>query len=149
MDAARAVFESMQDPPSGVAAAGNHPVDRHPKHQHHSSPDTNSASGPVFREPSTWDTMIRCELAAGENERAVKLMRRVDERAFPDAGEFRCPTGDPSSAELTSLLPQSPVVFASCCRTSVSRLFLPLSRTRRHHHDPLFITPLCRNLPFR
>lgn len=87
MEAARGVFERMQDPPSGVAAAGNHPVDRHPKHQHHASSSSANATGPVFREPSTWETMIRCELAAGENERAVQLMKRVDARAFPDAGE--------------------------------------------------------------
>jgi hypothetical protein len=90
MIAARAVFDSMEDPPSGVAAAGNHPVDRHPKHHHgSSSASTTLSTGPVYREPSTWDTMVRCELAAGENERAVKLLRRVEERAFPEAGESR------------------------------------------------------------
>lgn len=88
LDAARAVFESMQDPPSGAAAAGNHPVDRHPKHQYQApvSAEANAA-GAVYREPSSWETMVRCELAAGENERAISLLRRFEERAFPEPGK--------------------------------------------------------------
>lgn len=102
MEAARQVFESLADPPSGVAAAGNHSVDRHPKHSHQQqqqrpgqvqgqgqSQQQSTPTGPVYREPSTWETMIKCEIAAGESERAVQLMRRVEQRAFPEAGQFR------------------------------------------------------------
>ena len=85
IQAARTVFESLADPPSGVAAAGNHPVDRHPKHQHH-VPDQLPQTAPVYREPSTWETMIKAELQSGDGQRAVELMKRVEERAFPEAG---------------------------------------------------------------
>ncbi|KAM0788867.1 hypothetical protein ACM66B_002952 [Microbotryomycetes sp. NB124-2] len=84
MESARNAFESMADPPTGVAAAGNHPVDRHPKHQHH-VPTSLPASAPVYREPSTWETMIRAELAANEGKKAIKLMQRVEQRGFPEA----------------------------------------------------------------
>ncbi|KAK4055608.1 hypothetical protein OIV83_000154 [Microbotryomycetes sp. JL201] len=84
MQSARNAFGSMADPPTGVAAAGNHPVDRHPKHQHHVSTSL-PASSPVFREPSTWETMIKAELGASEGKRAIELMQRVEQRGFPEA----------------------------------------------------------------
>ncbi|KAK4057974.1 hypothetical protein OIO90_001193 [Microbotryomycetes sp. JL221] len=84
MNSARQVFESLSDPATGVAAAGNHHVDRHPKHQHHVTNQL-SASAPIFREPSTWETMIRAELSVGDGQRAIDLMQRVEQRAFPDA----------------------------------------------------------------
>ncbi|SCZ98739.1 BZ3500_MvSof-1268-A1-R1_Chr7-1g09257 [Microbotryum saponariae] len=84
MSSARAVFDAMQDPPAGFAASGNHAVNRHPKQQQQQSSDP-AASGPVYREPSTWETMIKVELEAGEAPRALGLMKRVEERAFPEA----------------------------------------------------------------
>ena len=42
--------------------------------------------GEVYREPSTWEIMVRSELGAGENARAVALLRRLEGRAFPEAG---------------------------------------------------------------
>ncbi|KDE09077.1 hypothetical protein MVLG_00795 [Microbotryum lychnidis-dioicae p1A1 Lamole] len=84
MSSARAVFDAMQDPPAGFAASGNHAVNRHPKQQQQQSSDP-AASGPVYREPSTWETMIKVELEAGEAQRALGLMKRVEERAFPEA----------------------------------------------------------------
>lgn len=87
--AAREAFESLSDPPAGVASTNNHPSSR--------SPSSSSSNGRgkrgveeerVYREPSTWDTMIRVELAAEEHERAVGLLRRAEERAFPEAGTF-------------------------------------------------------------
>lgn len=155
----------MQDPPSGAAAAGNHPVDRHPKHQYQApvSAEANAA-GAVYREPSSWETMVRCELAAGENERAISLLRRFEERAFPEPGESRCRFSDRAIiAEADSLArpPQSSIAFASCFRTWASRHFLsPSQQTRlphRHQHrrpsapSPLFplretlipLAPLC------
>ena len=85
MESARAIFESLADPPSGVAAPGNHPTERHPQHRQ-SETLPSSLNAPVYREPSTWDIMVRSELGAGENQRAVALLRRVEERAFPEAG---------------------------------------------------------------
>ncbi|SCV70884.1 BQ2448_3646 [Microbotryum intermedium] len=90
MTSARAVFDAMQDPPAGFAASGNHAVNRHPKQQQQqqqqqSGDSATTASGPVYREPSTWEMMIKVELEAGEAQRALGLMKRVEERAFPEA----------------------------------------------------------------
>lgn len=84
MEAARAVFDSLQDPPAGVAAAGNHLVDRHP--QRHASAPAPALDAPVYREPSSWDIMVRSELGAGENQRAAELLQRVEDRCYPEAG---------------------------------------------------------------
>lgn len=96
MEGARTVFESLIDPPSGVAAAGNHSTDRNSKRHRpaivsNSSGSSASSSvggigGEVYREPSTWEIMVRSELGAGENARAVALLRRLEGRAFPEAG---------------------------------------------------------------
>lgn len=81
---AREVFEGLADPSSGVAATGNHA----------SEADASAASNVaapssdenvVYREPSTYDTMIRCELALGETEKAEALLQRAVARAFPAA----------------------------------------------------------------
>jgi len=80
--AARAVFEGMQDPASGVAAAGNHPNARHAGH---AVAGAGGIDAPVYREPSTWDIMVRAELGAGEVGNASALLKRMEERAFPDA----------------------------------------------------------------
>lgn len=70
------MFESLSDPSSGVAAPGNHALD----------PSTTSTStSNIFREPSTFESMIRCEVAAGETQRAEALLERAIGRAFPSA----------------------------------------------------------------
>ena len=73
IEKAREVFESLADPSSGVAATGNH-----------ASPDSKDEPV-VYREPSTFDTMIRCELGAGQQEKAEALLQRAIGRAFPAA----------------------------------------------------------------
>lgn len=82
---ARNVFAAMADPPAGVASIGNHPNDRQPKnarlaHNAHASVDE-----PTYREPSTYETMIRCELAANEPFKALEVYNRAQLRAFPPA----------------------------------------------------------------
>ncbi|KAI5477331.1 pentatricopeptide repeat protein [Pseudohyphozyma bogoriensis] len=84
MDGARKLFDSLSDPVAGAAAAGNHTVNRHPKH-HTPTSAAPAPEGIVFREPSTYDTMIRAEVAAGESSRAAELMKKLEERAFPEA----------------------------------------------------------------
>ena len=70
---AREVFGSLADPSSGVAATGNHA-------------STEPSDGTtVYREPSTYDTMIRCELGVGEQAKAEALLERAVARAFPAA----------------------------------------------------------------
>lgn len=78
MDRARAVFESLVDPPQGVAAPHNHG----PREGEHSeSGDLTNA--PVYREPSTWEAMVRAELGNGSRDRALALLTRVQSRQFP------------------------------------------------------------------
>ncbi|PCH41686.1 hypothetical protein WOLCODRAFT_151735 [Wolfiporia cocos MD-104 SS10] len=81
IEAARKVFENLADPPNGVAAPHNHaPHD-----------NENSAAGqvpvnvPVYREPSTWEAMVRAELGHGHRDRAIELLDRAQERQFPPA----------------------------------------------------------------
>lgn len=104
---ARAIFQQMRDPPMGVAAAGNHP----PNHRQHANaprqPEPESMSFEtepqqepietgehdahlaffrgVLREPSTFEAMIRGEMACGETQRAMDLVQRMESRAYPPA----------------------------------------------------------------
>lgn len=88
---AREVFESLADPPSGVAAAGNHSKEkqRNESNDLESPPEPRSsfasADGPVFREPSTYEAMIKAEMTVGDPERAQELLQRAVARAFPTA----------------------------------------------------------------
>ncbi|WVO14756.1 hypothetical protein L204_102394 [Cryptococcus depauperatus] len=81
---ARQVFESMGDSISGVAAPNNHPVlltsSGHAKPATH-TPET----GVVYREPSTYETMIRAEVACGDRTRAEEVLKRMEERGYPVA----------------------------------------------------------------
>lgn len=89
---ARGVFESLLDPPQGVAASHNHAP-------HESSPAARvSPNAPVYREvsfifiyicfvranvllqPSTWEAMVRAELGNGNREHAVALLDRMQAR---------------------------------------------------------------------
>lgn len=83
----------MQDPPVGVASLGNHAVDRHPKHHHQktlpsSSNGAAAVDAPVYREPSTYEIMVKCELQAGEPQAAARIVHMAEQRAFPPAGEL-------------------------------------------------------------
>lgn len=73
---AREVFEGLSDPSSGVAATGNHAQGQG---------EAEGGEGTVYREPSTYETMIRCELALGEKDKAEVLLQRAVGRAFPAA----------------------------------------------------------------
>ncbi|KAG9127352.1 hypothetical protein FRC07_014648 [Ceratobasidium sp. 392] len=83
LERARGVFDAMSDPPVGLAAVHNHPGHTH---AHGSESETPVPVGaPVFREPSTWEAMVRAELGAGEKERATMLLDRMEDRMFPVA----------------------------------------------------------------
>ncbi|KAI0269410.1 hypothetical protein BC834DRAFT_951720 [Gloeopeniophorella convolvens] len=79
IERARAVFESLADPPVGVAAPNNHAPHnatsalRVPPHEL------------VYREPSTWEAMVRAELGSGNREHALALISRVQERQYPES----------------------------------------------------------------
>ncbi|KAI0084208.1 hypothetical protein BDY19DRAFT_1096614 [Irpex rosettiformis] len=79
IEQARAVFDSLEDPPEGVAAPNNHAP--HNSEQAVSVP----ANAPVFREPSTWEAMVRAELGNGNRDKALDLLERVKARRFPAA----------------------------------------------------------------
>ncbi|KAH7888180.1 hypothetical protein F5I97DRAFT_1866280 [Phlebopus sp. FC_14] len=80
IDESRGIFESLADPPSGVAAPNNHvPHDSSPA----SSVQTESSVS--YREPSTWEAMFRAELGNGDRDRAVALLERLEQRQFPPA----------------------------------------------------------------
>ena len=79
IEKARDIFESLADPPSGVHAPGNHATDTPTSTV---SPETPTV---VYREPSTFEAMIRSEITAGEQSRATELLQRATARAFPKA----------------------------------------------------------------
>ncbi|WFD35290.1 hypothetical protein MCUN1_002141 [Malassezia cuniculi] len=95
---ARRVFNSMSDPPAGVAAAGNHLPRHHGAgalKQFRERPaqrggslaidSANVLGAHVNREPSTYETMIRAELSHGNVAEAYKVLDRMKARAFPAA----------------------------------------------------------------
>jgi pentatricopeptide repeat protein len=93
LERARQVFEKMQDPPMGMAAAGNHPLQR----QHVSGVQRDKslqvggyASGAQMagferlkREPSTFEAMIRAEMEHGNLQEATALIHRMQSRGYP------------------------------------------------------------------
>ena len=94
MDHARSIFESLVDPPEGMAAPNNHaphastslstidhtsPVYREVNEQ--SAMCVNSADLSVCRlQPSTWEAMVRAELGSGNRPQALDLLERLKAR---------------------------------------------------------------------
>ncbi|KAH9995178.1 hypothetical protein BJV74DRAFT_338280 [Russula compacta] len=79
IEQARMVFESLANPPVGVAAPHNHaPHDTSVARR--ISPDEF-----VYREPSTWEAMVRAELGNGNRDHAISLIKRVQERQYPES----------------------------------------------------------------
>ncbi|KAF7348458.1 hypothetical protein MVEN_01362800 [Mycena venus] len=79
MEQARSIFEGLMDPPSGVAAVHNHAP-----HEPGMSPVVDPME-PVYREPSTWEVMVRAELGSGNRENANALLERLQARCYPEA----------------------------------------------------------------
>ena len=95
---ARRVFNSMSDPPAGVAAAGNHLPRHHgagalrqfrerpsPRGSNLARDSANVLGAHVNREPSTYEAMIRAELSHGNTAEARNVLERMKARAFPAA----------------------------------------------------------------
>lgn len=80
IERARGVFENLVDPPEGIAAPFNHAP-----HDGDSSAPQAPAYVPVYREPSTWEAMVRAELGNSQRDRAVALLERAQARKFPPA----------------------------------------------------------------
>jgi pentatricopeptide repeat protein len=85
VDLAREVFESMGDSVQGVAAPNNHPTLLTSSGHVKPSTVTERPTNIVYREPSTYDAMIRAELKAGERGRAEDILKRMGERMYPVA----------------------------------------------------------------
>lgn len=83
IDRARAVFEGMADSMTGVAAPNNHPALL--TSSGHAKPATTMPTDVVYREPSTYEAMVRAEIAAGDRERAAEVLKRMEERRYPVA----------------------------------------------------------------
>ncbi|KAJ6571894.1 hypothetical protein B0H19DRAFT_1131799 [Mycena capillaripes] len=79
MEQARMIFEGLVDPPSGVAAVHNHAP-----HEPGTSPVVDPME-PVYREPSTWEVMVRAELGSGNRDNATALLERLQARCYPEA----------------------------------------------------------------
>lgn len=87
IDLARNLFESMADSYTGVAAPNNHPT-LHTSSGHvkpSSSSFESEGSAVVYREPSTYESMIRAEMQAGDFGRAEEVLARMEERRYPIA----------------------------------------------------------------
>jgi pentatricopeptide repeat protein len=83
IELAREVFESMGDSVMGVAAPNNHPTLLTSSGHVKPSTVTKSPTGVVYREPSTYEAMVRAEIAAGEKDRAEAVLKRMEERMYP------------------------------------------------------------------
>ncbi|KAH0839518.1 hypothetical protein J3R83DRAFT_376 [Lanmaoa asiatica] len=149
IEQARAIFESLADPPSGVAAPGNHVP--------HDSSSPSSSTPPVspdsvsYREPSTWEVMFRAELGNGDRDRAVALLERLKQRHFPEAVYNRirgimlddavAPWGQsPSQSQSQPESPPSPSLSSSA-RIDFEHLDYSASRTpRSSNHNIRFVS---------
>ncbi|GAA94249.1 uncharacterized protein L969DRAFT_91059 [Mixia osmundae IAM 14324] len=69
---ARAVFEGLCDPPTGVAGHPNRSAEARP-----------AQTSTTFREPSTYQAAVRAELEAGERSRAVEMVELARQRGYP------------------------------------------------------------------
>lgn len=94
LERARQVFEKMQDPPVGMAAAGNHPLQRQHvsgvQHEEELSQQFKGADNTqlagferIKREPSTFEAMIRAEMEHGNVQEATALIHRMQTRGYP------------------------------------------------------------------
>lgn len=85
LERARAVFEGMGDSVTGVAAPNNHPTLVTASGHLKPSTTTTTPTPVVFREPSTYEAMIRAEMQSGNRPAAQAILRRMEERRYPVA----------------------------------------------------------------
>ena len=99
IDLARQVFDNMADASSGFAAPNNHPTLLTSSGHVKPTTVTDQPTPMVFREPSTYEAMIRAELVAGTRENAEVVLSKMEERRYPVAVYMR----------VRSQLPDEPV----------------------------------------
>lgn len=83
IEAARGIFESMGDSVTGVAAPNNHPMLLTSSGYVKPQTITEEPTQLVYREPSTYEAMIRAEISVGEIERAREVLGRMEARGYP------------------------------------------------------------------
>nr|XP_019050123.1 hypothetical protein I302_00544 [Kwoniella bestiolae CBS 10118]OCF29053.1 hypothetical protein I302_00544 [Kwoniella bestiolae CBS 10118] len=83
IEKAREVFDSMGDSISGVAAPNNHPTLLTSSGHVKPNTQTDIPTGVVYREPSTYESMIKAEVAHGDRERAKVVLDKMEERGYP------------------------------------------------------------------
>lgn len=83
IDEARRIFEAMGDSVTGVAAPNNHPVLLTGSGYAKPQTITEEPTNVVFREPSTYEAMVRAEMTSGEVERAQEVVSRMEARGYP------------------------------------------------------------------
>jgi len=84
-DKAREVFAAMGDSVTGVAAPNNHPQLLTSSGHVKPSTVTDRPTEIVYREPSTYESMIRAELSFGDVAAAEAVMAKMAERRYPAA----------------------------------------------------------------
>ena len=89
IDNARSVFNSMGDSVSGVAAPNNHPQLLTSSGHVKPATITDQPTAIVYREPSTYEAMIRAELAHGTRENAQSVLGMMQGRRYPVAVYMR------------------------------------------------------------
>lgn len=119
MAEARAVFSQMSDSAMGVAAPNNHPQLYTSSGHVKPSSVTNEPTNVVYREPSTYEAMIKAELGAGNREAAVELLKMMEARQYPyavfmnvkallDEPRDQVPEANAHPDPRTSFTPESP-----------------------------------------
>lgn len=83
IDRARELFEDMADGEVGVAAPNNHPELRTSSGNLKPSTRTPVPTSVVYREPSTFEAMLRAELLYGDEEAARVVLARMEDRRYP------------------------------------------------------------------
>ena len=82
---ARSIFNTMGDSISGVAAPNNHPQLLTSSGHVKPSTITDTPTIVVYREPSTYEAMIRAELGHGTMENAEEVLQMMQARMYPVA----------------------------------------------------------------
>jgi hypothetical protein len=79
----------MGDSIVGVAAPNNHPALKTSSGHVKPSTVTQGPSEVVYREPSTYEAMIRAEISHGDRTRAEDALRKMEARGYPVAVYMR------------------------------------------------------------
>ena len=134
IDNARSVFNSMGDSVSGVAAPNNHPQLLTSSGHVKPSTITDTPTMVVYREPSTYEAMIRAELGHGTRENAEAALQMMQARMYPVAVYMN--VQNLIADHMVSVVSFSPtVLFPLSILSSVHRFESPDTRDEGHIAD--------------